>query len=142
MTNQDEDHLKLLSIFHYVVAGLAAVAALFPILHLVIGLAMLLAPNKFNGHPDPMTRFIGVMLVVFAVLFMLAGWTLAVLIYLAGRFLARHRHHTFCVTMAAVQCLFMPFGTVLGVFTIIVLSRPSVKQMFATPVPPAAANPI
>jgi hypothetical protein len=29
--------------------------------------------------------------------------------------------------------VFMPFGTILGVFTIIVLSRESVKQMFAVP---------
>jgi hypothetical protein len=33
--------------------------------------------------------------------------------------------------MAGVECLFMPFGTVLGVFTIIVLMRESVKQVFA-----------
>jgi hypothetical protein len=33
--------------------------------------------------------------------------------------------------MAAISCIFMPFGTVLGVFTIIVLLRPSVKELFA-----------
>jgi len=32
--------------------------------------------------------------------------------------------------MAGVECMFMPFGTVLGVFTIIVLMRPSVKEIF------------
>ena len=63
------------------------------------------------------------------------------LIFLAGRFLAQRRHHTFCVTMAAVQCLFMPFGTILGVFTIVVLNRPSVKQLFAPPAQSAAGNP-
>ncbi len=29
-----------------------------------------------------------------------------------------------------VECIFIPFGTVLGVFTIIVLSRLSVKPVF------------
>ncbi len=29
-----------------------------------------------------------------------------------------------------LNCLFMPFGTVLGVLTIIVLMRPSVKALF------------
>jgi hypothetical protein len=33
--------------------------------------------------------------------------------------------------MAAVECLFIPFGTVLGVFTILVLQRPTVKAMFS-----------
>jgi len=32
--------------------------------------------------------------------------------------------------VAAVECIFMPFGTVLGVFTIIVLNRPSIKALF------------
>ena len=29
------------------------------------------------------------------------------------------------------MCLFMPFGTVLGVFRILVLTREAVKEMFA-----------
>jgi len=33
--------------------------------------------------------------------------------------------------MACVECLFIPFGTILGVFTIIVLLRESVKALFA-----------
>jgi hypothetical protein len=32
--------------------------------------------------------------------------------------------------MAAVACIFVPFGTVLGVLTIIVLTRPSVRALF------------
>jgi hypothetical protein len=36
--------------------------------------------------------------------------------------------------MAGVECLFMPVGTVLGVFTIIVLVRDSVKELFGRPV--------
>jgi len=37
----------------------------------------------------------------------------------------------FCFVVACIECLFMPFGTVLGAFTIIVLMRPSVKNLFA-----------
>jgi len=33
--------------------------------------------------------------------------------------------------VAGITCLSVPIGTVLGVFTLLVLSRPSVKQMFA-----------
>jgi len=36
--------------------------------------------------------------------------------------------------MACIECLFIPFGTILGVFTIVVLSREPVKALFvATP---------
>ena len=37
---KDEEHLRLLSIFHFVVAGMTALFALFPIIHLLIGLAI------------------------------------------------------------------------------------------------------
>ncbi len=36
------------------------------------------------------------------------------------------------LVMAGIECLFMPFGTALGVFTIIVLIRDDVKTMFGT----------
>ena len=64
----------------------------------------------------------------------LAGLTLAVLTVAAGRRLAKYRSHTYCLVVAALLCLFMPLGTALGVFTLIVLMRPSVKQLFSAPV--------
>jgi len=61
------------------------------------------------------------------------GWIFAVIIFLTGRFLAKRKRYMFCLVIACVECLFMPFGTVLGVFTIIVLMRPSVKELFTVP---------
>ena len=50
--NQDLEHLRLLAIFHYVVAAMAALVACFPLIHLTIGLVFLLAPESMqNGHP-------------------------------------------------------------------------------------------
>ena len=128
---QDEEQLRLLSIFHYVVSGLAALFALLPIIHLILGLFMILAPDKFAGHgQEPPPAFLGWFFVIFALLFITAGWVFAAFVLTAGRFLARRKHYTFCLVMAAIECLFMPFGTVLGVFTIIVLVREPVKQLF------------
>src|SRR5437899_13028568 len=127
---QDEDHLRLLSIFHYVVGGLSALFALFPIIHMVMGLFLILAPEKFGAKGDPPPAFIGWFFVAFAACFMLAGWVFATLVILTGRFLARRKYYTFCFVMAAVESLFMPFGTVLAVFTLVVLLREPVKGMF------------
>jgi hypothetical protein len=55
----------------------------------------------------------------------------AFLIGLAGYYLHRRKARTFCFIIAAIQCTQMPLGTVLGVFTILVLSRDSVREMFA-----------
>ena len=35
------------------------------------------------------------------------------------------------LSVGGVECLFFPFGTILGVFTIVVLMRDSVKELFA-----------
>ncbi|MCX6873538.1 MAG: hypothetical protein NTW21_06985 [Verrucomicrobia bacterium] len=133
---QDEDQVRLLSIFHYVVGGLVGLFALLPIFHLIFGLVMILAPEKFAGKGEPPPVFIGWMLVIFAAVFITVGWALAGFVLAAGHFLARRKRYLFCLVVAGVECLFTPIGTVLGVFTIIVLMRESVKQMFA------AGNPV
>jgi hypothetical protein len=58
------------------------------------------------------------------------GWTLAGVIIAAGRKLKRRVSRTFCLVVAGIECMMMPFGTVLGVFTIVVLTKDSVREMF------------
>jgi hypothetical protein len=135
-SNQDEQHLQLLTIFHYVVALMIAAFACFPVFHLVMGIFLLAAPETFEQEETMdqaergMLTFVGLMFTVIPSLIILLGWTCAVCLAIAGRCLARRTNYTFCLAMAAIACLFMPFGTVLGVLTIIVLVRPSVKEMF------------
>ncbi|MBD3851767.1 MAG: hypothetical protein IFK93_10730 [Acidobacteria bacterium] len=134
--SQDSEHLKLLAIFHYVVAGITALFACIPFLHFFMGLA--LTAGAFPDT-DPEAQAVGIFIMVFAGLFIVAGWTLAALIAYAGRNLQTRRCYTFCLVVAGVECIFMPFGTVLGVFTIIVLMRDSVKEMFGRPAAPLPA---
>lgn len=126
---KDEEHLRLLSIFHYVVAGLSCFFSLFPVMYMAIGVFMLC--GKFDAaHQDPGAQGIGWVFIAIGSVFFLAGLGFAVCVALAGRFLGRRRHYIFCMVMAAVTCMFMPFGTVLGVFTIIVLQKETVRQLF------------
>ncbi len=129
---QDKEHLRLLSIFHYIVGGFAALFALFPIIHLVIGLMLILAPESFGPKGEqPPPAFLGWFFVIFAGMFIIAGWIFAGFVITAGRFLAHHKHRLFCLVMAGVECAFVPFGTVLGVFTIVTLKREPVKELFS-----------
>lgn len=141
-----ESQLRLLSIFHYVLAGLSALFSLLPIIYIGVGVAMLSgAFDGREGRSAPPPAF-GWFFVAMGAVFLLMGATYVVLLALAGRFLARRRHSTFCIVVAALSCAFFPFGTVLGVFTIIVLARPDVKAAFdrasipgrgpTSPVPP------
>ncbi len=127
--NQDEQHLKLLSIFHYIVGGVAGLFACFPILHLAIGIGVLISSLTQSSHDGPGALF-GLFFIVIAGSIMLFGWTFAICILLSGWFIAKRKNYMFCLVMAGIECMFSPFGTVLGVFTIITLTRPSVKEIF------------
>lgn len=126
----DEDQLRLLSIFHYVVGGIAGLCALVPVFHLVIGLFLILSPETLGANGELPPTFIGWFFFLFATICIIVGLIFAACILVAGRCLAKRRHHTFCLVIAGVECLFMPLGTVLGVFTIVVLMRDSVRDLF------------
>ena len=129
--NQDTEHLRLLSIFHYIVAGLTALFSSFGLIHLSVGLMMLFSPEWMqsgNGQPPP--PGFGLLFALMGGAFVLGGWSLAAVILVAGRFLRQRKHYLFCLIAAGLSCLVTPFGTILGVFTFIVLLRPSVKELF------------
>lgn len=128
--NQDDQHLQLLSIFHYVCAALAALFACFFILHSLLGLLMALRPGAFGPPRDQPPAFIGWLLFILGTILVTVGWVFAGLLAWAGHCLKRRRHYVFCMVMAGVACMFVPFGTVLGIFTIIVLVRPAVRDSF------------
>lgn len=126
------EHLRILSIFHYVVGGLLGLFACFPLMHVFMG-AMVVsgAFDKPGGTSNgPPTALFGWFFIVFGAAAILVGWSFAVTILVAGRRLSQRRSHTFCLVSACLCCLFMPFGTILGVFTLLVLLKPGVKQRF------------
>lgn len=136
---QDEQHVNLLSIFHYVLGGITAFFACFPILHLGMGIAMLCgAFTDESGQQPP--AFVGWMFIVMGSAFILGGWTLAALMIAAGRKLKQRRARSFCLAVGGIECILMPLGTVLGVFTIIVLTKDPVRQLFEPAYQPAQAG--
>lgn len=128
---EDIEYLRLLSIFHYVVGGLAALFACFPIIYIAVGVLALYAPGSMDAEGDALPALFGWIIIIVGAGLVVIGWAFAVFTIIAGRYLARQVHYLFCMVVAAIECIFMPFGTVLGVFTIIVLSKPAVKKMFA-----------
>ena len=85
----------------------------------------------FQGpNQAPMFRAIGTMFVVlFSIIFLLCLLMAACLV-VSGLSLSRRKRYIFCFVIAAICCAQFPFGTALGIFTIIVLSRQTVKELF------------
>ena len=141
--DQDAEHLRLLSIFHYIVGGLAAVFSFFPLLYTTVGAIFIFVARHGTPKPgeEPPPEFIGWILAVIGSFLFLLGIAIAICILIAGRSLAKHTRYWFAFVMACIECLFLPFGTILGVFTIIVLSRESVKTLFLAAASEQGATP-
>ncbi|NOY94085.1 MAG: hypothetical protein GXP55_23115 [Deltaproteobacteria bacterium] len=126
----DKRHIELLAIFHYAVGAITALMSCVPIIHLVLGIMLVSGTLGDNGRGHGPPQAFGWLFIAIASVFILSGWTLSICIVVAGRRLAKFNHWTFCLVVAAFECMLMPFGTVLGVFTIILLTKPSVKKRF------------
>jgi hypothetical protein len=129
----DEEHLRLLSIGHYITGGLCIAFASIFIFHFVFILAAALYPEMFSGpgqpHQGPPDGFFTIFAVVFGMI-ILAGWIFGGLTIYVGRCIKKRMRRTLTFVMACLNIMFIPFGTVLGVFTLIVLSRPNVKRLY------------
>jgi hypothetical protein len=134
---RDAEHLRLLALFHYVVAGLTAAGSFLP---LFVDWSSYLGDLGSLGN-EPEVQAILSLFRVMVWLIVLMNVLFAAGLALVGWFLARRRHRLFCIVMAACNCLMIPLGTVLGIFTIVVLSRDSVKALFQPPAAPPAPAP-
>ena len=127
----DANHLKLLSIFHFIGAGLAILGILFLLAHFAIMHAVFTNPKLWQGQKQtpPPAEFFAVFqwfYLVFGAWFAVSGG----LNLISGFCLRARKHQTFSLVVAGIDCLHIPLGTTLGVFTIIVLNRKSVQELY------------
>lgn len=122
-----------MALFHYVVAAIGALFAYFPLIPVALGIMMVVNPDSVAGAqgaaaPPP---GIGYLCAGIGAWFVLLGWT-AACTFGSGRYLARRKGRMFSFIVAGFFCVFFPFGTVLGIFAIIVLSRDAVRRLYET----------
>jgi hypothetical protein len=127
---RDDEHLRLLSIFHFVVGGLAVAGIAFLCLHFLFFYFVFANPAMWKGQQNPPPEgFFQIFVWVYVFMgFMLV--TAGVLNVLSGLFLRQRTNRTFSLVVAGLDCLQIPCGTILGVFTIVVLTRDSVRVSY------------
>ena len=123
----DNEHLRLLRIGYFISAAQTAIFIPFGLLYAGMGLLMAHLPS--GGAPPPpamMSWFFGVFGAVFAGLAAIA----ATLKLLTAIRLKERRSRLTCLIAAGLSCIEIPYGTVLGIWTFIVLGRASVRRRF------------
>ncbi len=128
---ENTEQLRILSIFHYVLGGLEICFGCLGSLYLLMGLSLALNPMVWTSHGEvPPPPFMGWIFVAVGGMWILCGVVFGILTALSGRFIAKRRNKTFSIVIGALNCLFVPFGTLLGVFTIILLSKNEIVAMY------------
>jgi hypothetical protein len=129
--NVDEDHLNLLAIFHFVVAAMTLLGILFLFAHYTAMHFIFTNPDIWKDQKDgPPPEAIFSIFIVFYIIggaFMLL---IGVLNVVSGFFLRERKNRTFSLVVAGINCLQFPFGTILGVFTFVVLFKDSVRIIY------------
>ena len=127
----DAGHLKLIGIFHFVLAAFAVIGLGFLVLHWWIMNTMLSHPEhwKHSNQAPPPKEFLAIFKYFY---YFVAAWVVASGLgnALSGIFILQRRARVYSLVVAGFNCIAFPFGTVLGVFTFIVLLRESVAEVY------------
>lgn len=124
---EDESHLKLLSVFYYVLAALGALALLMAA---AMGAVLFATVGRDGLDSAAFSSADAAVLAVVLLLSAVLSLASATLQFITARRLRQRRSRGLCQFTAAITCLSFPLGTALGVFTFIVLARPSVRAAF------------
>ena len=144
---EDREHLSALSIGHFILAGVAlfsgiptlvlAIAGASAVDELGQSMSILMgdvsgqqAADPFGGGADAMIQSVESLMVTAIVAGLVVALISTIHLVVVGVKIRQRRWWTFCYLTGWGECLMFPFGTILGIFTIIVLGRPSVKKLF------------
>ncbi len=125
LVDRDQEHIRLLWIYHWVLGSLVALLwVLFYILPLVLGPLFYQALHfKMPASPDVLKTHLLTGLLTYGAQALVLG--------LNGWMLRQRKHWLSCVILSTITCLcVLPIGLILGVSAVLVLRRESVKALF------------
>ena len=126
---RDQASLRLLSLFHFIYASVAGLAGLLVLATLAIGCCIASAIVHFGKLPAG-AHFVGGTLATALVAIAGLIFAQAAVVFLSGVGLRRGEARWFSRWAAWLTIINVPLGTVLGIYTLRVLSRPSVQAFY------------
>lgn len=132
----DDEHLKLLSYAHLIDGCITIGFSCFFILHFILLIFVSGNPEAFNqGIPQqpgaPTAEFFQIFAYVLGSLILL-GILYGTSKVISYRFIKNRKHRMFSFIVAIPGFIFIPYGTILGIATVKVLGRESVKDQYKT----------
>lgn len=148
------ERLRLLALGFYIKGAVGAVFVSFFLVHFIMLLAFSFMPESawqtrppsqtsidmVSPSPTPRpTNIQGPPVAMFRIFagaigaIILLGWTFGGLTIYAGRCVHKRQRRSFIYVMAGLNCVLIPWGTLLGVFTFIVMQTPTARREFGLP---------
>lgn len=129
----DNDRLRWISFFHYVSGGITIAFSLFFLIYAAIfGFIAFnpeVASKAQHANPKQTLEVIRILVFVFGT-FSTIGILLGISEILSGTFIRKRKYRVFSMVIAVLRVLNIPYGTILSIFTLIMLSRESVKEQY------------
>lgn len=128
-----EDYIRALPIFYWALGITNALIALYGFFFVGMGIFFSAVPWEeptYQVGPDASPGLVPGLFIGTGVAFLVGFGAIAAFQMLTGRWIKNRLHRGVCLTVAAISCIFIPFGTVLGVLTFIALREPRIAAEF------------
>ncbi len=110
----------------FIIKGILTLCfSLFPIFYIFLGSFIFT-----RQAPDDGAQVVGMIMVVIGILIFLLLLAVGIVSIMAGNYLGRKTHYTFIFVVSIINCFTGILGIVLGIFTLIELNKPYVRQLF------------
>lgn len=132
----DEEHLRLLVIFHRIYGIIVIVFSLLSIGYFLLLGFIFSYPEDHSRYtytafqapnPEFMNVFLIVMIILLAVCLIVGVCNI-----LSAQYIKKRKSRIFSIVVACVDCVSIPMGTIIGILTLVVLLRTSVIEFYKT----------
>ena len=128
-------NLETIAVFHYVYGAINCFGGLFLLALVALGGFLGSDWVAEQSHGDAPPAWLGGILSTIGVVLFFFVEAIGILIIYSGRCIAKRKNRTLSQVVAALCCLSIPLGLVLGIFTLIALSDEEVKREYQTHAP-------
>jgi hypothetical protein len=125
----DGEHLRLLRIGYLIAAGMTTLVSVFFLIYSFAGFFIFSRLTQGSGEGGP-PEFVGRLIGFLGLGLTFVILSIAAMQFLTAQRLKERRSRVFCMVIAGITCLSIPYGTFLGVCTFVVLGRPFVRNLF------------
>ena len=119
-------HVRIIAIIYLVFGALAAIGTLVVLVAFFSGAGLFASEDEggIAGFLAALGLFLALLVAAFAVMYLMAG-----------RMLLKHRRagKTWGIVAAIPSLFSFPVGTALGIYAMVILTRPETEQLLATP---------